>query len=169
MRNTILNTSKEFITFSDFPLDKRMANFPHNREVYEYLQSYAAHFHLKRHIQFGTRVTEVSLRSSLPPSPFPKYIFCSRRTSSKCREHVTENIQIRKAEDYEETGNWLVTTERGTTVFNAVMICNGHHVRPYSPQISGLEIFRGTVTHSHDYKVALLSVRHNCSGSPSLS
>ena len=60
MRNTILNTSKEFITLSDFPMDEKLANFPHNREVYKYLEEYTKHFKLRDHIQFSTRVIEVS-------------------------------------------------------------------------------------------------------------
>ena len=37
-------------------------------------------------------------------------------------------------------------------VFDAVMVCTGHHVHPYIPHIYGIEDFRGPKIHSHEYK-----------------
>ena len=37
-------------------------------------------------------------------------------------------------------------------VFDAVMICTGHHVHPHIPNIYGMEDFRGPKLHSHEYK-----------------
>ncbi|ETN69633.1 Flavin-binding monooxygenase-like protein [Necator americanus] len=32
------------------------------------------------------------------------------------------------------------------------MVCVGHHVYPYMPTIDGSDLFKGTFSHSHDYK-----------------
>ena len=37
-------------------------------------------------------------------------------------------------------------------VFDAVMVCTGHHVHPHIPKIYGMEDFRGPKLHSHEYK-----------------
>ncbi len=42
--------------------------------------------------------------------------------------------------------------ESSTEIFDGVMICTGHHVYPHIPYIDGIEDFRGTKLHSHDYK-----------------
>ncbi|VDP36453.1 unnamed protein product [Heligmosomoides polygyrus] len=58
MRNTILNTSKEFVAFSDFPMPAEEPNFMRNDRFYCYIRDYAEHFDLLRHVQFGTAVKE---------------------------------------------------------------------------------------------------------------
>ncbi|ETN69635.1 hypothetical protein NECAME_15202 [Necator americanus] len=60
MKNTILNTSKEFVTFSDFDMDPTLPNFMPNHLFYAYLLGYAEHFDLAKHIRFGTAVKSVS-------------------------------------------------------------------------------------------------------------
>lgn len=64
MRNTILNTSKEFVAFSDFPMPAEEPNFMRNDRFYCYIRDYAEHFDLLRHVQFGTAVKEVNLLQS---------------------------------------------------------------------------------------------------------
>ncbi|CAJ0585873.1 unnamed protein product, partial [Mesorhabditis spiculigera] len=59
MKSTILNTSKEFISFSDFPTRREHANFMRNRDVLEFLEEYAAKFDLVQSIQFETEVLKV--------------------------------------------------------------------------------------------------------------
>lgn len=41
------------------------------------------------------------------------------------------------------------------TTFSYVMVCVGHHVQPHTPALKNIQLFRGQVSHSHDYKVAL--------------
>lgn len=81
MRSTILNTSKELTGFSDFPPPKAAANFMRNTEVYDYLEAYARHFDLEKHIRFCTEVNEV-----------------------------------RRADDYQSTGNWIVVSKEYVTL-----------------------------------------------------
>ncbi|XP_021121117.1 dimethylaniline monooxygenase [N-oxide-forming] 3 isoform X2 [Heterocephalus glaber] len=65
---------------------------------------------------------------------------------------------IIKRPDFSITGQWDVTTEKdgkkASAVFDAVMICSGHHVYPNIPKESfpGLKDFKGQCFHSRDYK-----------------
>jgi len=56
MRSTVINTSKEMMCYSDFPIPAEFAIYMHNKKVDEYFHMYADHFKLKQHIQFKTEV-----------------------------------------------------------------------------------------------------------------
>lgn len=51
-RSVIINTSKEMMCFSDFPIPEDFPNYMHNSKIMEYFRMYAQHFHLLRHIRF---------------------------------------------------------------------------------------------------------------------
>uniref|UniRef100_A0A8D0IZP1 Flavin-containing monooxygenase n=1 Tax=Sus scrofa TaxID=9823 RepID=A0A8D0IZP1_PIG len=51
-KSTICNTSKEMTAYSDYPFPDHFPNYLHNSKIIEYLQMYAKHFHLLKHIQF---------------------------------------------------------------------------------------------------------------------
>ncbi|XP_006147860.1 dimethylaniline monooxygenase [N-oxide-forming] 3 isoform X3 [Tupaia chinensis] len=65
---------------------------------------------------------------------------------------------VSKRPDFSVTGQWDVTTEKDgkkeSAIFDAVMICSGHHVYPNLPKESfpGLKQFKGKIFHSRDYK-----------------
>ncbi|XP_052056523.1 putative dimethylaniline monooxygenase [N-oxide-forming] 6 isoform X2 [Apodemus sylvaticus] len=65
---------------------------------------------------------------------------------------------IKKCSNFLTTGQWVVVTEKDgkqeSEVFDAAMICSGHHVYPNMPTGSfpGLEHFQGKCLHSRDYK-----------------
>ncbi|XP_058516951.1 flavin-containing monooxygenase 3 [Ochotona princeps] len=103
------------------------------------------------------------------PDDFPNFMH-----NSKLQEYITafareKNLlkyiqfktlvsSINKHPDFSKTGQWCVTTERDgrkeSAVFDAVMICSGHHVYPNLPKDSfpGLKNFKGKCFHSRDYK-----------------
>uniref|UniRef100_T1JB49 Flavin-containing monooxygenase n=1 Tax=Strigamia maritima TaxID=126957 RepID=T1JB49_STRMM len=65
-------------------------------------------------------------------------------------------LEVKYAEDYETTGKWVVKTESQEVkeeIFDAVMLCIGHHVYPLSPELPGLDEFKGNKIHTHSYKV----------------
>ncbi|CAJ0940032.1 unnamed protein product [Ranitomeya imitator] len=72
--------------------------------------------------------------------------------------HNTVVVSVRKCKDFESSGQWNVTTEKDgkqkTTIFDAVMVCSGHHTDPYYPVESfpGIKKFRGQYFHSREYK-----------------
>jgi len=126
-RTTVINTSKEMMCFSDFPIPKDFPPYMHNTKVMEYFHMYAKHFDLYKYIKFNTKV-----------------------------------LQVQKSHDYEDTGNWELTyvdlnstqTKPKREIFNAVMVCVGHHAIPNwpKPAFQGTDIFKGVKMHSHSYK-----------------
>jgi len=57
MRSTVINTSKEMMCYSDFPIPAEYPNFMHNTKVLEYMQLYANQFNLMPHIRTKTEVS----------------------------------------------------------------------------------------------------------------
>ncbi|XP_015795891.1 dimethylaniline monooxygenase [N-oxide-forming] 5 [Tetranychus urticae] len=123
MRSTIINSSKEMSAYSDFPPPKEFANYMHNTAMYQYFEMYAERFGVREFIQFETKV-----------------------------------IKVEPADDYDDTGRWRVVTQSLKTkeitsrVFDGVMVCTGHHVKPLVPTFKGQEKFKGRIIHTHSYK-----------------
>ncbi|XP_076583172.1 flavin-containing monooxygenase 5-like [Chaetodon auriga] len=122
--SVIINTSKEMMCFSDFPIPAHYPNFMHNSLIMDYFRMYADNFQLIKHIRFNTKVLQVKQRS-----------------------------------DFSHSGQWDVETEnqdgkKEEHVFDAVMICTGHHCHPHMPlhDFPGIDTFKGKYFHSRDYK-----------------
>ncbi|XP_044054169.1 flavin-containing monooxygenase 5-like isoform X2 [Siniperca chuatsi] len=122
--SVIINTSKEMMCFSDFPIPAHFPNFMHNSLIMDYFRMYADHFQLTKHIRFNTKVLQVKQRS-----------------------------------DFSHSGQWDVETEnkdgkKEKHIFDAVMICIGHHCYPNMPlhDFPGIDTFKGKYFHSRDYK-----------------
>ncbi|XP_006887483.1 PREDICTED: dimethylaniline monooxygenase [N-oxide-forming] 3 [Elephantulus edwardii] len=103
------------------------------------------------------------------PDDFPNFMH-----NSKLQEYITafakeKNLlkyiqfktlvsSVKKRPDFSVTGQWDITVEKDgkqeSTIFDAVMICSGHHVYPNLPTDSfpGLKHFKGKCFHSRDYK-----------------
>uniref|UniRef100_A0A669D1D8 Flavin-containing monooxygenase n=1 Tax=Oreochromis niloticus TaxID=8128 RepID=A0A669D1D8_ORENI len=122
--SVIINTSKEMMCFSDFPIPAHFPNFMHNSLIMDYFRLYADHFQLTKHIRFNTKV-----------------------------------LQVKQKSDFSHSGEWVVETEnkdgkKEKHIFEAVMICIGHHCYPNMPlhDFPGIETFTGKYFHSRDYK-----------------
>ncbi len=55
-----IDTSKERMAFSDFPMPEEYPNYPHHTQVLAYFESYADRFDLRPAITFGHRVDRVA-------------------------------------------------------------------------------------------------------------
>ncbi len=55
-RSLHIDTSKNAISFADFPMDERYPDFPHHSEIHQFLREFADHFGLRERIRFGTAV-----------------------------------------------------------------------------------------------------------------
>ncbi|MEM8864174.1 MAG: NAD(P)-binding domain-containing protein [Planctomycetota bacterium] len=55
-KSTHLISSKQLTEYTDFPMPDNYPEFPHHRLVWKYLRSYAEHFDLEEHIEFGVGV-----------------------------------------------------------------------------------------------------------------
>lgn len=73
----------------------------------------------------------------------------------------TEVIKVEKGDNFEETGQWVVTTRALETnkaskgKYDFVMVANGHLTEPNRPHLQGLNTFKGKVLHTHDFKVGI--------------
>ncbi|XP_065505124.1 flavin-containing monooxygenase 5-like [Caloenas nicobarica] len=122
-RSVIINTSKEMMCFSDFPIPEDFPNYMHNSKIMEYFRMYAQHFHLLRHVRFRTSVCRVSKRPDF--------------ATTGQWEVVTESEGKQDAAVFDAV---LVCTGHH---------CEAH--LPLS-SFPGLEKFEGWYLHSRDYK-----------------
>lgn len=126
------NLPRELMAFRDFAFDDADDDgnseqaFPHHSAVRRYLERFAEHFEISPHIRFGRRVVRVH-----PPAT-PRAAW--RITHGRAPQRGTAEAELR------------------TQNFDAVAICNGHYRRTSTPQLRGLDYFRGRVLHSHNYR-----------------
>lgn len=52
-----INTSRERMEYSDYPMPKSYPVFPHHTQIAEYFNNYIDHFHVRPHIHFNCLVT----------------------------------------------------------------------------------------------------------------
>ncbi|XP_076009749.1 flavin-containing monooxygenase 5-like [Genypterus blacodes] len=123
--SVIINTSKEMMCFSDYPIPAHFPNYMHNSLIMDYFRMYADDFQLIKHIRFRTKVLQVKQRSDF--------------SHSGQWDLETENLESGKKEKH---------------IFDAVMICIGHHCNPNMPvhDFPGIDTFQGKYFHSRDYK-----------------
>nr|XP_027778681.1 dimethylaniline monooxygenase [N-oxide-forming] 5-like [Marmota flaviventris] len=67
-KSVTINTSKEMMCFSDFPVPDHFPNYMHNSKLMEYFRMYASHFGLLKYICFKTRVQSVRKCPDFPVS-----------------------------------------------------------------------------------------------------
>ncbi|KAM6165874.1 flavin-containing monooxygenase 3 [Erethizon dorsatum] len=103
------------------------------------------------------------------PDDFPNFMYHSKlqeyivafarqKDLLKYIKFETLVTSVTKRPDFSITGQWNVTTEKDgkkeSAIFDAVMVCSGHHVYPNIPKeaFPGLKDFKGKCFHSRDYK-----------------
>ncbi|KAL4000274.1 tripartite motif-containing protein 16 [Sarotherodon galilaeus] len=125
-RSLVVNTSKEMMCFSDFPMPADYPNFMHNSQLLQYFRLYAEHFDLLRYIHFQTTVRSVLQR--------PDFSLSGQ----------WEVVTINKNGQEERH------------IFDAVLVCSGHYTHPTLPlsDFQGHETFSGRCLHSWEYKDA---------------
>jgi len=122
-RSTIINSSKEMSSYSDFSPPTEFPNYMHNSLMHEYFELYAKNFNLKRYIKFHHEVLKVKQSKDFD--------------ESGCWDVQVKNLL-----------NDQVSIER----FDAVMVCTGHHVKPLKANFKGQDKFKGKFIHTHSYK-----------------
>lgn len=58
-RSLHINTNREVMSYSDFPMPAEYAMFPHHTEILQYFENYVDHFGIRKHIKFNTAVENV--------------------------------------------------------------------------------------------------------------
>ncbi|XP_064615988.1 flavin-containing monooxygenase 5-like [Liolophura sinensis] len=123
MKSTVINTSKEMMAYSDFPIPKEYSIFMHNTYVKKYFQLYAENFDLLKHIRFNSEVMYVKQASDFAQT-------------GRWEMEVQDVVNQTKTTEY----------------FDGLLICTGHHADMHLPTFQGQEKFKGQILHSHDYK-----------------
>nr|XP_044994148.1 flavin-containing monooxygenase 5 [Jaculus jaculus] len=122
-RSVIINTSKEMMCFSDYPIPDHFPNFMHNSQIMEYFRMYAKDFDLLKYIRFKTIVCSVKKRPDFPASGQWEVV-----TESEGRKHTDVFDGV------------MVCTGHHT---------DAHLPLESFP---GIEKFKGQYFHSRDYK-----------------
>lgn len=144
LETTKLQTPKPLYQFTDFPWPSSVETvFPGQSQVFDYVQSYANHFDLLKHIRFNTKV--VSIKYEGP-------------TDEEIRSWA---LWGGNGEPFGNQGKWVVTTQDllnqsfEEVQVDFVILCLGRFSDvpniPEFPSGKGPEVFEGKVKHSMDY------------------
>ncbi|KAK0581429.1 hypothetical protein LWI29_013727 [Acer saccharum] len=142
--STKLQTPKTMYQFLDFPWPSSVTeNFPAQHKVFDYIQSYAQHFDLIKHIRFNTKVVGIEYEG-LSDEEIQSY-----------------SLWNGNGQPFGFKGKWKVVvdnTENNSTKVHKVdfvILCMGRYCDvpniPEFPPKKGPEAFHGKVIHSMDY------------------
>ena len=123
-RSAHLISSKRMTEFKEFPMDDRVADYPHHTEIYRYFKAFADHFGLNARYEFETEVTAVV---PIDGSPDKGWQITTRN------RHNGSNVDR-------------------TRPFKGVVIANGTLSEPNRPRFAGT--FNGRLMHAAEYKSA---------------
>uniref|UniRef100_A0A0B7AE17 Flavin-containing monooxygenase n=1 Tax=Arion vulgaris TaxID=1028688 RepID=A0A0B7AE17_9EUPU len=123
MKSTVINTSKEMMSYSDFPIPQQYPIYMHNTQVYEYFKEYASKFDLVKYIRYHHEVLTVRKTQDFAASG----------------QWDVAHRDINSGEVVRET-------------FDGVLVCTGHHADKHLPTFPGMSDFQGQIVHSHDYR-----------------
>ena len=121
-RSAHLISSKRMTEFKAFPMDDRVADYPHHTEVYRYFRDFAEHFGLNARYRFETEVTAVEPIDGSPEKGW--------EVTSRCLSNGDRALRTRR--------------------FKGVVIANGTLSEPNRPQFEGA--FDGRLMHACEYK-----------------
>ncbi len=121
-----INTSRERMAYSDFPMPASYPDFPHHTQIARYFEDYVDHFGFRKTIQFRTSV-----------------------------EHATKgpdglwHVRIRRLEP---KGSPAPNPREEVRTYRALLVANGHHWDPLLPDPPFPGRFDGRQLHAHEYK-----------------
>ncbi|KAJ6717034.1 FLAVIN-CONTAINING MONOOXYGENASE 1-RELATED [Salix koriyanagi] len=144
VETTKLQTPKPAFQFSDFPWPDSVSEiFPNQSQVLDYLQSYAHHFDLLKHIKFSTKVLGIKYQGASD------------------EEMQSWSLWGGNGEPFSSRGKWIVeaqdTQNLSAEVYRVdfVILCVGRFSDvpniPEFPPDMGPEAFHGDVIHAMDY------------------
>ncbi|XP_043725042.1 flavin-containing monooxygenase FMO GS-OX5-like isoform X2 [Telopea speciosissima] len=135
-RSLRTNLPRQIMGFLDYPFNKEghagdSRTYPRHEEVRSYLEDFARDFRLVELIRFRNEVVRVERNHGSPN----EWIVQSR--SSPARTNTSESE----------------SEELLAEVFDAVVVCNGHHTKPRFAEIPGIDKWPGKQIHSHNYRI----------------
>ncbi|OMO92025.1 Flavin monooxygenase FMO [Corchorus olitorius] len=143
VETTTLQTPKDLYVFSDFPWPSSVKEpFPARDKVVDYIESYAKHFDLLKHIKFNTKVVSVDFEG----------------TSEEEMQYWS--LWNGNGEPFSNKGKWKVIVEdlktQSSEIYQVdfVILCVGQFSGvaniPDFPPKKGPEVFNGKVVHAMD-------------------
>eukprot|EP00795_Rhopilema_esculentum_P015437 gene15437-6683_t len=124
-KSTVINTSKEMMSYSDFPAPKDFPVYMPNVKVMEYLHLYVKHFNISKYIKLDTVVKSVK----------------------KSDDHdLTGKWDI----TFFPHGKEIIGQKCET--FDFIFVCTGHHWIKNLPHFDGIDDFKGKKIHAKQYK-----------------
>ncbi|GIX93654.1 dimethylaniline monooxygenase 2 [Caerostris darwini] len=86
-----------------------------------------------------------------------KYIteFAKSKDVLKHIRFNSEVVEVKRSDDYEETGKWVVSVRNtisgiiDSDVYDGVLVCVGHMNRPKMPSYPGQDLYKGEIMHTH--------------------
>ncbi|KAF8027668.1 hypothetical protein BT93_E0545 [Corymbia citriodora subsp. variegata] len=144
VETTKLQTPRPAYQFSDFPWpDSVTEDYPHAHQVLEYVESYARHFDLLKHIKFGTRVLSIGYDG--PPGEVMQSWSLWGSDGRPFGSGRKWKIRVQDC----------LSLETETYEVHFVILCVGRFSGvpniPEFPPNRGPEAFHGKVIHSMDY------------------
>ncbi|GMY05321.1 probable flavin-containing monooxygenase 1 [Fagus crenata] len=144
VETTNIQTPKPMYQFSDFPWPSSVKEeFPNQHQVFDYIQSYARHFDLLRHIKFNTKVLSIDYEGASE------------------EEMQSWSMWGGIGEPFSSKGKWKVIVEDARSsstevhLVDFVILCIGRFSDipniPEFPPNQGPEAFPGKVIHSMEY------------------
>lgn len=121
-RSLHINTSRDRMAYSDFPMPAHYPDFPHHSLIAQYFEAYVDHFGFRSKLTFDTRVSQVS-----PTKGGGFRVVTHPRLSD---------------------GSFGAPEDRE---YGAVLVANGHHWDPRWPTPAFPGSFHGTTLHAHHY------------------
>jgi len=122
------NLPREIMAFREKPWEGPGNSYVTHDQVLEYLQAYKNDFDLDQYINYGSKVTQLTM---LP------------RTTSRISTETEKWPKIQL--------EWETVNDHKTADFDAVCVANGHYALPSVPHLPGREHFQGKIIHSIEY------------------
>ncbi|XP_019386304.1 PREDICTED: dimethylaniline monooxygenase [N-oxide-forming] 5-like isoform X2 [Crocodylus porosus] len=100
-KSVIINTSKEMMCFSDFPIPDDFPNYMHNLKIMEYFRMYAKHFDLLNYIHFKVFLSTrrgAWILNRVGDEGYPMDIVLSSRLNAVLKEFLTTSMVNKWAE-----------------------------------------------------------------------
>lgn len=78
--------------------------------------------------------------------------FCREKKIDSCTRFSTTVTSVRRS-----SSKWLLTSQKDgdcnleEELFDNIVVCSGHHSKPFTPDIKGIHNFQGVKMHSSDY------------------
>ncbi|XP_009606847.1 probable flavin-containing monooxygenase 1 [Nicotiana tomentosiformis] len=149
IESTKLQTPKDFYQFSDFTWPKSVTEtFPNHNQVKDYIESYALHFNILKHIQFNAKVVSID--------------YCCEDDGEEMAAGC-DNLWGGTGRAFSPKRKWVVTVldllhpmdPYKVYEVDFVILCIGKFSSlpniPHFPMNKGPEVFDGEVIHSMEY------------------